>query len=119
MTEIKHNSSAKKDQTMSEKTAIEFRNVTRLFSVGHKDLSGEVRAVDDVSLKINDGEFFSLLGPSGSGKTTSLRMIAGFDRPTSGQILLYGQEVSNLPPYERNVNTVFQDYALFPHMTVG
>jgi putative spermidine/putrescine transport system ATP-binding protein len=104
---------------MSEKTAIEFRNVTRLFSVGHKDLSGEVRAVDDVSLKINDGEFFSLLGPSGSGKTTSLRMIAGFDRPTSGQILLYGQEVSNLPPYERDVNTVFQDYALFPHMTVG
>ncbi len=83
------------------------------------DLSGEVRAVDDVSLKINDGEFFSLLGPSGSGKTTSLRMIAGFDRPTSGQILLYGQEVSNLPPYERDVNTVFQDYALFPHMTVG
>ena len=104
---------------MSEKTAIEFRNVTRLFSVAHKGLSGEVRAVDDVSLKINDGEFFSLLGPSGSGKTTSLRMIAGFDRPTSGQILLYGQEVSNLPPYERDVNTVFQDYALFPHMTVG
>jgi len=104
---------------MSEKTAIEFRNVTRLFSVRHKDFSGEVRAVDDVSLKINDGEFFSLLGPSGSGKTTSLRMIAGFDRPTSGQILLYGQEVSDLPPYERDVNTVFQDYALFPHMTVG
>jgi len=104
---------------MSEKTAIEFRNVTRLFSVRHKDHSGEIRAVDNVSLKINDGEFFSLLGPSGSGKTTSLRMIAGFDRPTSGQILLYGQEVSNLPPYERDVNTVFQDYALFPHMTVG
>jgi putative spermidine/putrescine transport system ATP-binding protein len=104
---------------MSENTAIEFRNVTRLFSVRHKELSGEVRAVDDVSLKINDGEFFSLLGPSGSGKTTSLRMIAGFDRPTSGQILLDGQEVSNLPPYERDVNTVFQDYALFPHMTVG
>jgi putative spermidine/putrescine transport system ATP-binding protein len=104
---------------MNEKTAIEFRNVTRLFSVRHKELSGEVRAVDDVSLKINDGEFFSLLGPSGSGKTTSLRMIAGFDRPTSGQILLDGQEVSNLPPYERDVNTVFQDYALFPHMTVG
>jgi putative spermidine/putrescine transport system ATP-binding protein len=104
---------------MSDKTAIEFRNVTRIFSVAHKGLSGEVRAVDDISLKINDGEFFSLLGPSGSGKTTCLRMIAGFDRPTSGQILLYGQEVSNLPPYERDVNTVFQDYALFPHMTVG
>ncbi|HEX2697493.1 MAG TPA: ABC transporter ATP-binding protein, partial [Anaerolineales bacterium] len=59
------------------------------------------------------------LGPSGSGKTTSLRMIAGFDRPTSGEILLYGRDVSNLPPYERDVNTVFQDYALFPHMTVG
>jgi putative spermidine/putrescine transport system ATP-binding protein len=104
---------------MSEKTAIEFKNVTRLFSVAHKDVAGEVRAVDDVSLTINDGEFFSMLGPSGSGKTTSLRMIAGFDRPTSGQILLYGQDVSNLPPYERDVNTVFQDYALFPHMTVG
>jgi len=104
---------------MSEKTAIEFKNVSRIFSVAHKDISGEVRAVDDVSLKIEDGEFFSLLGPSGSGKTTSLRMIAGFDRPTSGQILLYGQDVSNLPPYERDVNTVFQDYALFPHMTVG
>ncbi len=82
-------------------------------------LIGEVKAVDNVSLEIRDGEFFSLLGPSGSGKTTSLRMIAGFDRPTSGQILLYGQDVSNLPPYERDVNTVFQDYALFPHMTVG
>jgi putative spermidine/putrescine transport system ATP-binding protein len=59
-----------------------------------------------------------MLGPSGSGKTTCLRMIAGFDRPTSGQIFLYGQDVSNLPPYERDVNTVFQDYALFPHMTI-
>ena len=76
------------------------------------------RAVDDVSLQIRDGEFFSLLGPSGSGKTTSLRMIAGFDQPTSGQILLDGRDVSSLPPYERDVNTVFQDYALFPHMTV-
>ena len=75
--------------------------------------------MDNVSLQIKDGEFFSLLGPSGSGKTTSLRMIAGFDRPTSGQILLYGQNVSSLPPYARDVNTVFQDYALFPHMTVG
>ena len=76
------------------------------------------KAVDDVTLEIGDGEFFSMLGPSGSGKTTCLRMIAGFDRPTSGQIFLYGQDVSNLPPYERPVNTVFQDYALFPHMTV-
>ncbi|MEW6240945.1 MAG: ABC transporter ATP-binding protein [Chloroflexota bacterium] len=75
--------------------------------------------MDNVSLEIGDGEFFSLLGPSGSGKTTCLRMIAGFDRPTSGNIYLYGQDVSDLPPYERDVNTVFQDYALFPHMSIG
>lgn len=91
-------------------TAIEFRNVSRHF--------GDVKAVDDVSLEIKNGEFFSMLGPSGSGKTTCLRMIAGFDRPTAGQIFLYGQDVSHLPPYERSVNTVFQDYALFPHMTI-
>ena len=104
---------------MSDRVAIEFKNVSRVFSVKQEDQSGNVKAVDKVSLQIRDGEFFSLLGPSGSGKTTSLRMIAGFDRPTSGQILLYGQDVSSLPPYERDVNTVFQDYALFPHMTVG
>ncbi len=104
---------------MSDRVAIEFRNVSRVFSVKQDNHSGDVKAVDNVSLQIRDGEFFSLLGPSGSGKTTSLRMIAGFDRPTSGQILLYGQDVSSLPPYERDVNTVFQDYALFPHMTVG
>jgi len=90
--------------------AIRFEQVSRHF--------GEVKAVDNVDLEIHDGEFFSMLGPSGSGKTTCLRMIAGFDRPTSGHIFLYGQDVSDLPPYERNVNTVFQDYALFPHMTV-
>ena len=90
--------------------AIRFENVSRYF--------GEVKAVDHVDLEIRDGEFFSMLGPSGSGKTTCLRMIAGFDRPTSGSIYLYGQDVSDLPPYERNVNTVFQDYALFPHMTI-
>ena len=104
---------------MSEQVAIEFKNVSRVFSVQQDKLVGSVRAVDDVSLQIHDGEFFSLLGPSGSGKTTSLRMIAGFDQPTSGQILLDGRDVSRLPPYERDVNTVFQDYALFPHMTVG
>jgi putative spermidine/putrescine transport system ATP-binding protein len=104
---------------MSEQTAIEFKNVSRVFSVQQDKLVGSLKAVDNVSLQIRDGEFFSLLGPSGSGKTTSLRMIAGFDHPTSGQILLGGKEVSNLPPYERDVNTVFQDYALFPHMTVG
>src|SRR5512138_2876551 len=94
---------------MSE-SAILFKDVSRYF--------GEVRAVDHIELEIKDGEFFSMLGPSGSGKTTCLRMIAGFDRPTSGKIFLYGQDVSNLPPYERDVNTVFQDYALFPHMTI-
>ena len=104
---------------MSDQSAVEFKNVSRVFSVKQGDQAGQIKAVDDVSVQIRDGEFFSLLGPSGSGKTTSLRMIAGFDRPTSGQILLYGQDVSSLPPYERDVNTVFQDYALFPHMTVG
>ena len=92
-------------------SAIQFDKVSRHF--------GEVKAVDNADLEIQDGEFFSMLGPSGSGKTTCLRMIAGFDRPTSGHIYLYGQDVSNLPPYERDVNTVFQDYALFPHMNVG
>jgi len=80
---------------------------------------GDVVAVDGVTLDIRVGEFFSLLGPSGSGKTTCLRMIAGFEQPSSGRILLDGRDVSGLPPYERDVNTVFQDYALFPHMTVG
>jgi len=95
---------------MSE-SAIVFKHVSRHF--------GELKAVDDVMLEIVDREFFSMLGPSGSGKTTCLRMIAGFDRPTSGQIFLFGEDVSNLPPYDRPVNTVFQDYALFPHMTVN
>ncbi|MFN8439979.1 MAG: ABC transporter ATP-binding protein [Caldilineaceae bacterium] len=80
---------------------------------------GAIKAVDSVDLEIRDGEFFTMLGPSGSGKTTCLRMIAGFDRPTSGKIFLHGKDVTQLPPYERDVNTVFQDYALFPHMTVG
>jgi putative spermidine/putrescine transport system ATP-binding protein len=79
---------------------------------------GEVVAVAGVDLEIRQGEFFSLLGPSGCGKTTCLRMIAGFEEPTAGRILLQGQDVSRLPAYERDVNTVFQDYALFPHMTV-
>ena len=91
--------------------AVTFQKVTRAF--------GEVKAVDAIDLEIEDGEFFTLLGPSGSGKTTCLRMIAGFDRPTSGEILLHGRKVTALPPYEREVNTVFQDYALFPHMSVG
>src|SRR5512139_2909031 len=96
---------------MSDKSAVVFENVARHF--------GEVHAVDSVSMEVRDGEFFSMLGPSGSGKTTCLRLIAGFEKPDTGRILLYGQDVSSLPPYERPVNTVFQDYALFPHMTVG
>ena len=79
---------------------------------------GDVRAVAGVDLDIHEGEFITLLGPSGSGKTTVLRMIAGFERPDSGTIELAGKDVSQLPPYERDVNTVFQDYALFPHMNV-
>ena len=78
----------------------------------------EVVAVDDVNLEIHEGEFFSLLGPSGSGKTTVLRMIAGFEMPTAGAILLQGTDVTRVAPYDRDVNTVFQDYALFPHMSV-
>ena len=95
---------------MTTSAAIRFDQVSRHF--------GDVKAVDKTDLEIRDGEFFSMLGPSGSGKTTCLRMIAGFDRPTAGHIYLYGQDVSDLPPYERDVNTVFQDYALFPHMTI-
>ena len=80
---------------------------------------GEVVAVAGIDLEIAQGEFFTMLGPSGSGKTTTLRMIAGFEDPSSGTIELAGEDVSGVPPYDRAVNTVFQDYALFPHMTVG
>ncbi len=90
--------------------AVSFQHVSRHF--------GTVRAVDDVSLDIAEGEFFALLGPSGSGKTTCLRLIAGFEQPTSGHIEIFGATAEGVPPYRRNVNTVFQDYALFPHMTV-
>jgi putative spermidine/putrescine transport system ATP-binding protein len=91
--------------------AVEFVHVSRQF--------GDVRAVDDLSFAISQGEFFSLLGPSGSGKTTCLRLIAGFEQPTGGSIRLAGRESAQVPPYERDVNTVFQDYALFPHMSVA
>jgi putative spermidine/putrescine transport system ATP-binding protein len=91
--------------------AVRFKDVSRRF--------GSVRAVDGVTLDIEQGEFFALLGPSGSGKTTCLRLIAGFEQPDGGHIEIFGQEVAGVPPYKRNVNTVFQDYALFPHMTVG
>jgi putative spermidine/putrescine transport system ATP-binding protein len=80
---------------------------------------GDVVAVAGVDLEVGQGEFFSLLGPSGSGKTTCLRMIAGFEAPSEGRVILFGRDVTRLAPYERDVNTVFQDYALFPHMTVG
>ena len=80
---------------------------------------GGLVAVDHVDLDVRDGEFFSMLGPSGSGKTTTLRMIAGFELPTAGRVLLHGVDVTRQPPFDRDVNTVFQDYALFPHMSVG
>lgn len=90
---------------------VELQNVTKKF--------GEFTAVDNVSLEIKDGEFFSLLGPSGCGKTTCLRMIAGFELPTEGDIKIRGKPMGETPPYKRPVNTVFQNYALFPHMTVA
>ncbi|WP_434359231.1 polyamine ABC transporter ATP-binding protein [Parasalinivibrio latis] len=82
-------------------------------------LFGDVRAVDDVSLTINKGEIFSLLGGSGSGKSTLLRMLAGFEKPSSGRILLDGEDITDVPPYDRPINMMFQSYALFPHMTVA
>src|SRR5437763_3163837 len=95
----------------SGEAAVRLEGVTKRF--------GDVTAVDGVDLDVREGEFFSMLGPSGSGKTTCLRMIAGFENPSEGRIFLGGRDVSGLPPYERDVNTVFQDYALFPHMTVA
>ena len=91
--------------------SIRLRDLTKTF--------GSVRAVDGLDLEVADGEFFSMLGPSGSGKTTVLRMIAGFERPTRGTIELGGKDVTAKPPFARDVNTVFQDYALFPHMNVA
>src|SRR5258708_3122545 len=89
---------------------LELRNVSKQFATH--------RAVDCVSLAIPQGAFFSLLGPSGCGKTTTLRMIAGFESPTEGEVWLSGRRIDHLPPYQRHVNTVFQSYALFPHLTV-
>jgi putative spermidine/putrescine transport system ATP-binding protein len=91
--------------------AVSFAGVSRHF--------GAIRAVDGVDLEIAPGEFFAMLGPSGSGKTTCLRLIAGFDQPTDGSIRIFGEAVEGVPPYRRAVNTVFQDYALFPHMSVA
>ncbi|TXH97042.1 MAG: ABC transporter ATP-binding protein [Pseudorhodobacter sp.] len=100
---------------MSQANAIEARNVVKAFGQGDT----AVRALDDVSVEIRQGEFFTLLGPSGCGKTTLLRLIAGFEMPTDGMILLDGQDITYLPPNKRPVNTVFQSYALFPHLTVA
>ncbi|MFC4669915.1 ABC transporter ATP-binding protein [Seohaeicola nanhaiensis] len=91
-------------------SAVRFSGVSRHY--------GAVRAVDDVHLDIAEGEFFAMLGPSGSGKTTCLRLIAGFEQPTAGSVEIFGQPAQGLPPYRRQVNTVFQDYALFPHLNV-
>ena len=91
---------------------IELERVTKSFG-------GATKAVDDVSIRIEAGEFFSMLGPSGCGKTTSLRMIAGFEEPDIGRVLIRGEDVTLVPPKQRTVNMVFQDYALFPHMTVA
>jgi putative spermidine/putrescine transport system ATP-binding protein len=90
--------------------AVEFLKVSRHF--------GTVKAVESVDLTVAEGEFFAMLGPSGSGKTTCLRLISGFEKPTAGTIRIFGTNAGNVPPNRRNVNTVFQDYALFPHMTV-
>jgi putative spermidine/putrescine transport system ATP-binding protein len=100
--------------------AVELRGLVCTFGTVNSGTvkSGTVNAVDHVDLEIRAGEFYSLLGPSGSGKTTCLRLIGGFERPTAGQIRLFGQDVTGQPPYARDVNTVFQDYALFPHMSV-
>jgi putative spermidine/putrescine transport system ATP-binding protein len=86
---------------------------------GVRKTYGDVIAVDHVDLNVGDGEFFTLLGPSGSGKTTTLRIIAGFERPDEGRVTIGGADITREPPYSRPVNTVFQDYALFPHMTVA
>ena len=96
--------------------AIDIKNTTKIF--GNDRDTGMV-ALDDVSLVINDNEFFTLLGPSGCGKTTLLRLIAGFEQPTEGEIMLFGSHLEGLPPHKRSVNTVFQQYSLFPHMTVA
>jgi spermidine/putrescine transport system ATP-binding protein len=100
---------------VAEAVAVEARSVSKVFGSG----ADAVRALDGVSVTIRENEFFTLLGPSGCGKTTLLRLIAGFELPTAGEILLEGRPVEQLPPYQRPVNTVFQSYALFPHMTVA
>ena len=98
------------DVSEIEKTALQFTGVSRHY--------GDVKALDEVDLEVFDGEFFAMLGPSGSGKTTCLRLVAGFEQPTAGHIEIFGETAEGVPPFRRNVNTVFQDYALFPHLNV-
>ena len=102
-------------RSLTETIAVEARNTVKIYGAG----ASAVRALDDVSIEIRKGEFFTLLGPSGCGKTTLLRCIAGFETPTSGAILLSGKDITTTPPNLRPVNTVFQSYALFPHLTVS
>jgi spermidine/putrescine transport system ATP-binding protein len=104
------NSGRVADADDSKTANVRFENVTKRF--------GDVNAVDNLNLEVNAGEFFSLLGPSGCGKTTSLRMLGGFEEPSAGRIFIGGRDVTELAPYRRNVNTVFQSYALFPHLDV-
>jgi spermidine/putrescine transport system ATP-binding protein len=101
---------------LSVNTAIDVRGVSKIFQTPG---AAAFKALDGVSLAIRENEFFTLLGPSGCGKTTLLRLIAGFEYPDDGSILLHGQDIAGLPPFKRPVNTVFQNYALFPHMTVA
>ncbi|HER34462.1 MAG TPA: ABC transporter ATP-binding protein, partial [Halothiobacillaceae bacterium] len=103
---------------MDQTFAVELVNVTKRFPGPGGAPGGEVLAVDDVTLQIQDGEFYSLLGPSGCGKTTSLRMIAGFEHPTEGEVYIHGKPMGLTPAYQRNTNMVFQSYALFPHMNI-
>ena len=96
--------------TVSAESSVSLRSIVKRF--------GDFTAVDSIDLEIGDGEFFTLLGPSGCGKTTTLRMIAGFEEPDSGEILIDGSDVAGLPAHKRPTNTVFQSYALFPHLSV-
>src|SRR4030042_1103967 len=100
---------------MKSEFAVEFHDIVKIFPTPE---GGQVNAVDHVSIQINNGEFFSLLGPSGCGKTTSIRLMAGFEWPTSGDVIINGEKMGRKPPFQRPVNTVFQNYALFQHMTV-
>src|SRR5829696_7095850 len=111
MTQMVVSESAPSRSRLSGRPSIELRDVSKSF--------GQVQAVDGISLDVRQGEFLTLLGPSGCGKTTTLRMIGGFDLPTAGEIFIEGEAMGDRPPYRRPVNTVFQNYALFPHMTVA